>query len=122
MTEKYTACLDYTLFLSNENKHSVWHRININDALNVDLLYMQMKQTCIVVFWCLYADALEAVTSRAVSSPLRSEMQLMEVAPVRSGSDVKHYTGRLMHHRDFFESVRNVLKDCEYLGLYSLIL
>ncbi|KAI7805243.1 hypothetical protein IRJ41_002753 [Triplophysa rosa] len=58
----------------------------------------------------LAEDALEAVTSRAVSSPLRSEMQLMEVAPVRSGSDVKHYTGRLMHHRDFLESVRNVLK------------
>jgi len=43
-------------------------------------------------------DVLEAVSSRAV----RSEMQLMEVAPVSAdGSDVEHYTGRMAHHREF---------------------
>lgn len=63
-------------------------------------------------------DVLEAVSSRAV----RSEMQLMEVAPVSAdGSDVQHYTGRLTHHRQ----TQNVLVNREetrahvMLGVFS---
>lgn len=52
------------------------------------ILFMSLLECCINV------DVLEAFSSRAVGSRLRSEMQLMEVAPVSAdGSPMDQMSG-----------------------------